>query len=119
MREFSYATEKDGAVTLMRVKGFLDAHTATELEKAMDGLINEGAFRVIVDFSELDYISSAGLGVLMAAISTFREHQGDLKLVKLPPKIFKVFDLLGFSKLFQIFETEKEARDAFALGKLR
>ncbi|HEY9764876.1 MAG TPA: STAS domain-containing protein [Chroococcales cyanobacterium] len=116
-KEFKYTCEKGGAITVMRVEGFLDAHTAAMLETALDELAEQQCYRVVVDFQKLDYISSAGLGVLMAAITTFRDNHGDLKLAQLPPRIFKVFDLLGFSKLFQIYENEEEAVAAFAAGK--
>lgn len=112
-KEFKYTCEKAGNIAILKAEGFLDAHTAAELEKALDDLADGKNFQVIIDFSKLDYISSAGLGVLMAAITTFRDNQGDLKLVHLPPRILKVFDLLGFSKLFQIHATEEAAVSAF------
>lgn len=113
METFKQSIESAGDITFIRPEGFIDAHTAPELEKVIKGLLAQGRYKVVIDFESMEYISSAGLGVLMGAISTFREHQGDLKLVQLPSKVFKVFDLLGFTKLFEIFDTPSEAVAAF------
>ena len=61
----------------------------------------------------LDYISSAGLGVFMGFIEEIREKGGDIKLSNLSTKVFKVFDLLGFPALFEIFEDENLAKSKF------
>jgi len=63
---------------------------------------------------ELNYISSAGLGVFMGFIETVRENEGDIKLTSMSPKIFRVFDLLGFPTLYDILENEDEAIKKFA-----
>lgn len=114
MRELRCTQETVGTTILVKLEGFLDSHTASELEKRLEDLALAGHYQVVLDFKCLEYISSAGLGVLMGAISTFREHEGDLKLVSLPPKIFKVFDLLGFTRLFEIHEDVDSAIAAFA-----
>lgn len=113
MRELRCTVETSQGCTIVKLEGFLDAHTASDLEKRLEELAQSGLYRVILDFADLEYISSAGLGVLMGAINTFREHEGDLKLVSLPPKIFKVFDLLGFTRLFAIYPDISTALEAF------
>jgi anti-sigma B factor antagonist len=60
------------------------------------------------------YISSAGLGVFMAYIEEVRESGGDIKIAALQPKVFNVFDLLGFPMLFDIIETEEGAVAKFS-----
>lgn len=92
--------------------GFLDAHTAPELESAISEIIGNGGNKILVNLKDLDYISSAGLGVFMAFIEEIREKDGDIKLAEMKPKVFSVFDLLGFPMLFDI---EREER--VALGK--
>ena len=90
-------------ISCLYVKGFLDAHTAPQFEEAIQQLVDEQRYNIIVNLDELSYISSAGLGVFMGFIG------GDLKLSNIAPKVFKVFDLLGFPNLYEIYEDEGEA----------
>lgn len=102
-----------GDVRRLAVKGYLDAHTAPELEKVIGEELSNGNIRMIVNFSNLEYISSAGLGVFMVYIEDIRSKSGDLKLTSLSDKVFTVFDLLGFPMLFDILNTDEEAIEKF------
>jgi anti-sigma B factor antagonist len=64
--------------------------------------------------TELNYISSAGLGVFMGFIEEIREKNGDIKLSNMTDKVYKVFDLLGFPALYQIFKEEAEAEQEYS-----
>ncbi len=96
-------------VSCLYVKGFLDAHTAPQFEEAIQQLVDEQRFNIIINLNDLSYISSAGLGVFMGFIEDVRHNGGDLKLSNIAPKVFKVFDLLGFPNLYEIYEDEGEA----------
>jgi len=63
--------------------------------------------------ADLNYISSAGLGVFMGFIEEIREKKGDIKLSNMSDKVFKVFDLLGFPALYQIFKDESDAEEEY------
>jgi anti-sigma B factor antagonist len=95
------------------LKGYLDAHTAPDLESAFQKLINEKKYKIVVNCRELSYISSAGLGVFMAYVEDIRKNKGDIKLTNMSPKVFNVFDLLGFPILYEIYKDEKEAIGRF------
>ena len=114
MELFEVDRKEDDNITILYIKGYLDAHTAPKLEQEFQNLINEQKFKIIVNFKELSYISSAGLGVFMGFIETIRENKGDIKLSNMSPKIFRVFDLLGFPTLYDIVENEDEAIKKFA-----
>ncbi|MCY3595592.1 MAG: STAS domain-containing protein [Bacteroidota bacterium] len=116
MSNFSVAFRDAGSATILAVCGELDAHTAPELESAIKKCRDEGKSNLIVSGSELDYISSAGLGVFMAFIEEIRTLGGDIKICALKPRIFDVFDLLGFPKIYHIVETEEEALSLFEQG---
>ena len=73
-------------------------------------------FRIIIDGEHLAYISSAGLGVFMAFVEEIRAEDGDIKIAALTPKVFNVFDLLGFPMLFDIVGTVEEAVQLFTAG---
>ncbi|MCY4171367.1 MAG: STAS domain-containing protein [Bacteroidetes bacterium] len=116
MSNFSVAFRDSGMTTILTIRGELDAHTAPELESAIKMCRNEGKTHLIVNGHELEYISSAGLGVFMAFIEEIRSLNGDIKICELKPKIFDVFDLLGFPKIYHIVETEEEAISLFEQG---
>lgn len=100
-------------IGIISLHGFLDAHTAGSFEKTIEQYLESRIFKIIVNLNELNYISSAGLGVFMAFIEEIHENNGDLRLCELSPKVFTIFDLLGFPLLFQIFDNEQKAISSF------
>ncbi len=113
MGNFSVGFNLRDTVQVLSLKGELDAHTASELEAAIQKCKDDGQYRIIVNGANLHYISSAGLGVFMAFIEEVRNEGGDIKIAALQPKVFNVFDLLGFPLLFNIVDTEDEAIHLF------
>ncbi|MCB0280946.1 MAG: STAS domain-containing protein [Calditrichae bacterium] len=104
-------------ISVLYLSGFLDAHTAPKFEDGLQKLIKEERVKIIVNLKNLDYISSAGLGVFMGFIEEIREKGGDIKLSNLSPKVFKVFDLLGFPALYEIYEDEIQAKTKYSETK--
>ena len=114
MTGFEVTQRIEGEVAILYLKGFLDAHTAPDLEGAIQGLIAQKQYNILVNFTNLDYISSAGLGVFMGFIEDIRERQGDIRMSNMTPKVYKIFDLLGFPKLYKIFPEETEALASYS-----
>lgn len=113
MAEFSTTIKDKGNVSIIYLNGYLDAHTAPQLENNFSNLIDNSKYNIVVNFEELNYISSAGLGVFMAYIEKIRENEGDIKLSSMSDKVFNIFDLLGFPLLYEIFKSEDEAINKF------
>ncbi|MCL4783906.1 MAG: STAS domain-containing protein [Bryobacterales bacterium] len=113
---FQIREEQIGLVKVFRLKGFLDAHTAPAFEAALHAKVAAGSYRLVVDGSELTYISSAGLGVFMSFIEEVREKGGDIRIGGLISKVRQVFDILGFNEIFQIFATADDAVASFDAG---
>lgn len=113
MEGFEVNKNENSGVSVLYVKGYLDAHTAPELEDAFQQLIDEKQYDIVVNFRDLSYISSAGLGVFMGFIEDIRKNGGDIKLTNMKPKIFRVFDLLGFPTLYDILDDEEKAIEKF------
>jgi anti-sigma B factor antagonist len=113
MAEFQIHTQIDAETDIIELTGYLDAHTTPQLESAFTNFIERGRFKVVVDFNNLKYISSAGLGVFMAFIETMRDNKGDIKFAAMQPNVFEIFDLLGFPMLYEIFQTVEEAIQKF------
>ena len=105
--------KKLGSVNVLSLSGRLDAYCATELEKKLDLLIEAGQHRLVVDLEKLEYISSSGLRVFLAALKKTRKQQGDINLACMKPFIKEVFDIAGFSQLFNIFDTQEAAVAGF------
>jgi len=114
MENFEIDRVDRSEVSILRLKGFLDAHTAPNFEQAIQNLIEESRYKIIISMTELNYISSAGLGVFMGFIEEIREKNGDIKLSNMTDKVYKVFDLLGFPALYQIFKEEAEAEQEYS-----
>jgi anti-sigma B factor antagonist len=113
MTDFKIHHRDGEGVSVIELKGYLDAHTAPDLETAFQKLLSEKKYNIIVNFRELSYISSAGLGVFMAYVEDIRKNSGDIKLTNMTSKVFNVFDLLGFPLLYEIFKDEHEAITRF------
>ncbi len=86
MTEFNLNIRTQDEVNIIDLKGYLDAHTAPKLEEAIANLIQNNKYKIIVNFSDLKYISSAGLGVFMAFIENVRNNGGDIKFSSMNEK---------------------------------
>ena len=118
MSNFSVGFRSLEDITVLDLNGELDAHTASELEAAILKCIDDQRYKIITNGANLAYISSAGLGVFMAFIEQIRDHEGDIKIAALQPKVYNVFDLLGFPMLFDIVDAEDQALAKFnAVGE--
>ncbi|MCS6988564.1 MAG: STAS domain-containing protein [Chloroherpetonaceae bacterium] len=113
MATFNASVRESGKTSVIDVSGDLDAHTAVQLERVFEKLISEQRANIVVNFSNLNYISSAGLGVFMAFIDEVRSKGGDIKFANMPEKIYQIFDLLGFPSLYEIYDDEKKAIEKF------
>ncbi len=99
---FSIEQSEQNGIQVLSLSGYLDAHTAPQFEAAIQEHLEAGRVRIAVDCGKLTYISSAGLGVFMSFIEEIREKGGDIKLASIAPKVYQVFEVLGFPELFQI-----------------
>lgn len=106
-------------VDLVAVAGRVDAATAPQLKQQIDALFDEGRYRIVLDLAQLEYISSPGLRVLIEARKCAREWKitdlegGDIRIANLPPRIKEVFDLTGFTSLFELYNDTVEAVGSF------
>lgn len=105
--------QKIGNVNIISLSGRLDAYSANDLERKLDSLIDADQVQLVVNLGQLEYMSSSGLRVLLAALKKVRKQQGDIKLACLKPYIKEVFDIAGFTQLFTIFDAEEAAVSSF------
>ena len=107
------AEEKRGPVALLALQGKLDAGTANKLEQKLLATIDGGNTQLLLNCSGLDYVSSAGLRVLLMAAKKLKPVNGKILLSCLKPHIRDVFDIAGFTTIFPIHETDEQALRAF------
>jgi anti-anti-sigma factor len=103
-----------GSATVIAPKGRLDSATAPELEQALLGPAGTAGAALVVDCAGLAYVSSAGLRVLLMAAKAARGAGGRIALAALQPQVRQVFDISGFSSLFEIHEDAQAAAAALA-----
>ena len=104
--------QEEEYVTLRPV-GDLDANSSIELDEHIRNLLDADRIKVLIDCSEVPYMSSAGLGVFVSYLDEFKDRQGRLVLSNLSPSVAEVFDLLGLSKLIPIVNSKEEVVNLF------
>jgi anti-anti-sigma factor len=95
---------------ILTLSGKLDATTAKTFEEKIVGTINSGMQRLVVDLSQLDYVSSSGLRVLLLAAKRLQATDGKMVLCGLQDHIRQVFDLAGFSSILSVYGSRDENR---------
>ncbi|MBY0557900.1 MAG: STAS domain-containing protein [Burkholderiaceae bacterium] len=111
---FQYHYSQQDGVAALQLSGRLDSATASGFEKPLQDLFNLPGSRVLLDFSALDYISSAGLRVVLMAAKRAKLAQGALLLCSLQPQVRDVFEISGFLRILEVAPDQ-----AAALGRLR
>ncbi|HEU4952303.1 MAG TPA: STAS domain-containing protein [Holophagaceae bacterium] len=109
MPDLSIEVRDAGGVTVVMPAGFINAHTVRDFEGALEKLVAQERFLILLNCRNLSYISSAGLGAIMGLIETVRENGGDILLSDLSENVFAIFDTLGFTQLYRVFKGEDEA----------
>jgi anti-sigma B factor antagonist len=113
MKDFRIEKEVRGSIHLLLLSGSLDMYSFPRLETQLNALFSQGQHQVVLDCRELDYIGSAGLGALIGFAKEAREHNGDVKLLHVPERIYKIVELLGFTKVLQVHSAEEKALASF------
>ena len=104
--------DKKGLATVLTIEGRLDSITRT-LEKKFLTVIGAGEKNIVVDFTGMDYISSAGLRVLLMAAKRTGKLGGKVVLAALCANVKEVFDIAGFTSIFTITDSQEEAIQVF------
>ncbi len=105
------STRTSNDIHIVAIAGSLDSTTSPEAQKSLDAVLAD-AKKVTLDFSELDYISSAGLRVLLGAAKKLRASGETLRIFGLNQSVREVFEISGFSAILSVYPTEAEALSA-------
>jgi anti-sigma B factor antagonist len=101
--------EKHGQVSTFKLQGRLDSNTSQVFEKRIFDAMSDGTKNVIIDFKELDYISSAGLRVILKATKALKREDGKIRLCAMQDYVKEVFEIAGFDSFLPIVPTMDDA----------
>jgi anti-sigma B factor antagonist len=99
---------------LVKAIGRIDSQTAPQLESAFQDIMDANRFNLVFDLSEVSFVSSAGLRVMIAVQKACKRwNRGELALAKVPQRIYETLDLAGFVPLFNFFDEAVDAVGSF------
>jgi anti-anti-sigma factor len=101
--------ETRGKVKIVGLRGRLDANSSPAVEKELQALMDRGEERLVLDLSELTYISSLGLRIFIAVAKNIRKVNGKLALAGLNDHIYEIFKIAHFTSIFSIYPSCEEA----------
>jgi anti-sigma B factor antagonist len=104
----------DNRVAVITLDGNLDAVTAPRLTECLSEQHAQGYKQLVVDFSGVGYISSAGLRAILAALKEARQSGGDVRLASVQPSVHKVFEMGGFTTILEFYADIGEAVKSFS-----
>ena len=105
---------KRSNMAILRISEDISLQSADALHKALDGEITDGIKNIIVDLSDVEFISCKGIGVLAQAAKKIRQGQGDLKLIIPDRRVGVLFEILGLASVLEIFPDEEAAAGSFS-----
>ena len=108
MIEITKVLEDD--ISVLNVIGDIDASSSIELDSAISNSLKEGDKKILVDCKNLNYISSAGLGVFMSYIEEFETRKINLVLCNMNDKVLSVFEILGLDQLLKLTGNKDQAK---------
>jgi len=109
MKDLTLDLEDRGSVKLVVVRGFMNMANVPRFEQTLEQLIGSGVRDIVLDFSGLEYISSAGLGEIIARIRDLRREGGDIKVGGYSHLVYDILKTFGFTDVFDTFPTPEEA----------
>ena len=105
--------QKFNRVDLILVNGRVDSSTAPQLGEALNEQFSAGTNNLVLDLSGVDYMSSAGLREMVAALKKAKQGGGDLRISTPSERVLEVLDLAGLDSIFQIFDDQVAAVGSF------
>ncbi len=101
--------EQQGDVYILRIKGRLDAVSAPIAEKKIFESIKRSEYKILIDMSGVNYLSSAGMRMLLSTTKRLRALSGKLYLSNLSVEVLDVLKMSGFDHILDVFSTEQDA----------
>ena len=106
-------TQESNGVTVVGFEGKLDTNTCPDAEVLMKKTLDDGAKKILVDFTKLDFVSSAGLRVLLFTAKRLESSGGALRICGLNETVGEIFEISGFDTILSVFGTNEDALAGF------
>jgi anti-anti-sigma factor len=107
--EFIINTEEKEDITIFKMEGDITSFSEKEILLNFDKKIGEGKKKIIFDFSKVEYINSAGIGIIIQALSKAKKNDVNVLCSSLSPHFQKIFEMVGLKKYTKIYQTIDEA----------
>ncbi len=105
---------KEGEVLIFEPEGRIDGTNARDVESAFLDQVRGGELAILIDFSEVDFISSAGLRVLLMVAKEVKSRSGRIELCSMRDYLKEVFEVSGFNAIFQIHGNRSEGLESLS-----
>ncbi len=107
-----YTYEIEDHILILNLKGdLIGENNGPELVKIANDSIHDKVTHCAVDLSEVRYMNSSGIGVLITLLTKFRNHEGEMVLIKPSESIEKLLLITKLNKIFSVAESKKEAKE--------
>jgi len=107
------SVKQQGGVVIVRPVGEIDALTASSFAAVLNQQLQAGGKQLVIDLEQVEFMSSAGLRVLLMVLKELRRQQGNLRLAAVRDKVLQILQMSGFSTIFQLFPTVEDATASF------
>ncbi len=107
--DFEVSHSDEAGVPHLTVRGEVDVATSPALQRSLAELVERRPELVVADLTEVSFIDSTGLGVLVDAVQSIRAGGGDLRLVVTQPQIIKLLELTGLDEVFSVASSARDA----------
>lgn len=111
--ELSISVEALKRVDLITVNGRIDSSNAHQLDNMLKESMGNGRHNLVIELSQVGYMSSAGLRSLVGALRECKKHRGDVRLANVSERVSEVLDLAGLDSLFQVYDDDTAAVGSF------
>ena len=103
-----YIEQRDG-VSILKINGRIDASNSSQIHEKIMEVIEEGRHKIIIDFSEVNYISSAGLRVLIYTSKAILKESGSFSICSVNKNVEKIFQISGLARMFNFHKNLESA----------
>jgi len=107
--QFEVTESELAGMSVLRARGEIDVASAPEFQTSLSEVIGQGAETIVVDLSDVSFIDSTGLGVLVGAETRAREEDKGLRLVVTQPQILRLLELTGLDEVFTVLSSTRDA----------
>jgi len=104
---------EERGILILRIAGFIDASNINQFDRQMHEQIEKGYSKIILDCSEIQYMNSSALGIILDIHQLAIKRQGGIRIINLPRKFEKTLEMLGLTDYFQIFSEKEKALQSF------